>query len=114
MYKIICTMIGVLILVSVYAVIAQSPGAAPYKQPGGIPVEIEALKQYCADLKDYCLDSAYERKEEMESRITYYNAVPYTHVQLQDGNYVPIADWLPTVVAALADVEADIATLESH
>lgn len=115
MYKrIICTMISILALVAIYSVIAQSPGSPPYKQPGGVPAEIAALQQYCDDLKDYCLDSAYQRKQEMEDKITYYNAVAYTHIELQDGTYVPIADWLPTVVAALADVEADIKVLESH
>lgn len=129
----ILCMTAVMIIVAIYSAIAQqSPGAPPYMRPMGAMAKIAELNssvaalqqsvaeltQYCTDLADYCLDDAYQRTTDMQDTITLYQRLldegRMTVVTKSDGSTLLIADWLPTISAAMSDVDVDITALEAH
>ena len=105
-------MAAIMALVCIY-VSAQSPGAPPIHEPVGIPPQLQQVIDNLAEVRTYCLDDAYQRKEKYQDLITHYSSVPYTHVQLATGS-TPIADWLPTIQVKIAEIEAYIAALEAQ
>ena len=110
---IICMLMTMALMMAIYSIAQVSPGAPAVNEPVGVPARIVVMEQHISDLRTYCLDSAYQRRENYQDSIIHYSSVSYTHINLASGN-TAIVDWLPTVQAALDDVNSYIAILEAH
>ena len=130
--RVIICMVAIMIVVVIYSSTAQSPGAPPYGKPAGpfekiaeleasvisLQQQVATLTLYCSNLTDYCLDDAYQRKRDGGDIITLYQRLldegRMTVVTNPDGTTILIADWLPTISAAISDIDDDIAAMELH